>query len=946
VGYVLERRALFLFLFFLKKENGDFRLFAFFFLKRRFLGILKRANIKLINGYLILISMQSEEQINLNKIENKWQDKWKNSKIFEAKRDKSKEKFMMIFAYPGISGFLHVGHMRGYSYTDIITRYKRMQGYNVLFPVGTHASGNQAIAFANKVKKNDKEWIDYLKRNGCPEKTIQNLTEPERIVKYFNDVYVNEYWKKFGFLSDWRRFTSTIFPDYNKFIEWQFKKLNDLNLLVQKPYFATACLECGPVAVDPSETDISKGGNAEKQEFTLLKFRLEDKFLIAATLRPETIFGQTNLWVNPKIKLVEIKVNDQKWIVSKESYEKLLNQKDKIELVGDFKENIIGKKVIAPGIEKEVIILPSDFVKGDVGTGIVTSVPSDAPYDYIALRDLQQNKELIKKYQLNEHEIKEIKPIPIIQTKKYGELAGEKIIKENKIENQNDKKLFSLTQEVYKEGFHKGVLLGNCGEYSRMKVIEAKEKMKESLIKSNKADIMYDLSEEVICRCGNKVIVKKIDDQWFIRYSDEKITSETKKHTTEMLIKPKQYKDNIQGVLDWFQDRACARMGNWLGTKLPFDKKWTVEPISDSTLYPIYYLVSLYYNEGKIKLDEMNERFFDYVFLGKGKPENKIWEEIRKDVEYWYPLDINLGGKEHQTVHFPVFLMNHIAILPKNMWPKGIFVNYWIIGNGSKISKSKGGAQPIPEAIEKYGVDSMRLYYSHIASPENDVVWDEKTVINYRKNIERIYRLILKTTELEDKKNEELDKKLLVELNREIKLITDSIEIFDLRTATNSAFFILYSKMNDYLNKSGANKEIINEFVSKWLRLIAPFCPHIAEELWEKLGNKDFISLERWPEANLEIIKKKKIDINQKTTFHIKEIIDKLESKGRKIQKVYVYVMPFELTKLNIKNIKETINKEIQFFSTDDSKKHDPENKARKAKPNLPAIYVEFAKQN
>jgi len=885
--------------------------------------------------------MQSEEQINLNKIENKWQDKWKKTKIFEASRDESKKKFMMIFAYPGISGFLHVGHMRGYSYTDIITRYKRMQGYNVLFPVGTHASGNQAIAFANKVKKKDKDWIEYLKRNGCPEKTIKSLTEPEKIVKYFNDVYVNEYWKRFGFLSDWRRFTSTIFPDYNKFIEWQFKKLNDLSLLVQKPYFATACLECGPVAVDPSETDISKGGNAEKQEFTLLKFRLDDKFLIAATLRPETIFGQTNLWVNPKIKLVEIKVNDEKWIVSKESYEKLLNQKDKIEFVGDFKENIIGKKVIAPGIEKEVIILPSDFVKGDVGTGIVTSVPSDAPYDYIALRDLQQNKELIKKYKLNENEIKEIRPIPIIQTKKYGELAGEKVIKENKIENQNDKKLFSLTQEVYKEGFHNGILLDNCGEYSGMKVIEAKEKMKESLIKSNKADIMYDLSEEVICRCGNKVIVKKIDDQWFIKYSDEKITSETKNHTKEMLIKPKQYKDNIQRVLDWFQDRACARMGNWLGTKLPFDKKWTIEPISDSTLYPIYYLVSLYYNEGKIKLDEMNEKFFDYVFLGKGKPENKIWEEIRKDVEYWYPLDINLGGKEHQTVHFPVFLMNHIAILPKGMWPNGIFVNYWIIGKCSKISKSKGGAQPIPEAIEKYGVDSMRLYYSHIASPENDVVWDEKTVINYRKNIERIYRLILKTTELENKKDEELDKKLIIDLNKEIKLITDSIEIFDLRTATNSAFFILYSKLNDYLNKNGANKEIISEFVSKWLKLIAPFCPHISEELWEKLGNRNFVSLEKWPEANLEIIKKKKIDINQKTIFHITEIINKLESKGRKIERVYVYVMPFELPKLNIKNIKETIDKNIQFFSTDDSKKYDPENKARKAKPNLPSIYVE-----
>ncbi len=646
-------------------------------------------------------------EINFAKIEKKWQDAWKKKKIFEANRDESKEKFMMIFAYPGISGYLHVGHMRGFSYTDIITRYKRMKGYNVMFPIGTHASGNQAIAFAKKVCEKDRTWLEYLRSNGCSEKILKTLTTPKKIVEYFNEVYQEDYWKKFGFLSDWRRFTSSIFPDYNKFIQWQFKKLNDLDLLVQKPYFATACPVHGPLAVDASETDISKGGNAEKQEFTLLKFKFKDKFLVAATLRPETVFGQTNLWINPTVKLVEIKVGNENWILGEEAYKKLQYQKDDIELVGDFDEKLIGEYAIAPGVERKIIILPSRFVNADVGSGIVTCVPSDAPYDYIALKELQEDEKEMKKFNLDPLEVRAIKVIPIISTKKLGEDAGVKIIEENKVKNQEDKRLHDLTQDVYKEGFHSGVLLDTCGKYSGMRVIEAKDKMKQELLDSGDADIMYDLSEEVTCRCGERVIIKKIDDQWFIKYSDNDLTKKSKEHTKTMNILPKQYRDNVSGVLDWFQDRACARLGSWLGTKLPFDDKWTVEPISDSTLYPIYYIVSKYVNEGNISADELDESFFDYVFLGKGKAKKKIWEEIRKDVLYWYPLDINLGGKEHQTVHFPVFIMNHVGILPKEMWPKGIFVNYWILGKGAKISKSKGGAQPIPDAIEKYGVDAI-----------------------------------------------------------------------------------------------------------------------------------------------------------------------------------------------------------------------------------------------
>src|SRR3989338_8517693 len=326
------------------------------------------------------------------KIQQKWQTKWAEAELGKATIQKNKEKFFMIFAYPGISGFLHVGHMRGFSYTDAICRYERLKGKEVLFPVGTHASGNQALAFAQKVQKQDPNWLEYLRNNGCPEQRIKELSDPHKVIAYFNQVYVQDYWKRFGFIFDEKRFTCTTFPDYEKFIQWQFQKLMQKDLLAQKTYFATACINCGPVAVDPSETDISKGGTAEKTEYTLLKFKYNynndpSTYLIAATLRPETIYGQTNLWINPDAKYVRIQVENEHWIVSQDCADKLKYQKDEILLKEDIDpKTLLGKHAIAPGINREIIILPATFCDPKIGTGIVTSVPSEAPYDYVALK--------------------------------------------------------------------------------------------------------------------------------------------------------------------------------------------------------------------------------------------------------------------------------------------------------------------------------------------------------------------------------------------------------------------------------------------------------------------------------------------------------------------------------------------------------------------------------
>jgi len=556
------------------------------------------------------------------KIEEKWQKEWFNNKIYESNIN-NKKKFFIHFAYPGVSGYLHIGHMRGFTYCDIFARYKRMMGYNVLFPAGFHASGIPSIGFAKKVERKDPNTIKILKEYGCKDELIKKLKNPNEVVNYFSEIYVNDYWKKFGLLIDYSRLMSTISIGYKKFITWQFFKLKENNFLIQKPHFAPYCPKCGPVAVDKSETDISKGGNSEILEFTIIKFIMENGVILpAGTLRPETIYGITNMWVNPEVEYTKIKINDEIWIISNEGAKKLSYQFDNIKILDEkiFGKELIGKKCKIPLLNREVPILPGDFADPNVATGIVMSVPAHAPYDYVSLIDSKV----------------EIEPITIIDVKDLGDNPAKCVCEDLKINNiKQIEKLDKATEIVYKKEFHTGYLNEKCGKYAGIKVSNIKDQVKNELISNNKAKIMKEFSEEVICRCSETVIIKKIPDQWFIKYSDENLTIKSKQHIEKMNIYPQEYKQELPGILDWYDDRACIRKGSWLGTEFPFKQDWIIEPISDSTLYPAYYLISKYINNNKISTDEMNEEFFDYIFLNKGKSKNEIWDEIKSDFEYW-----------------------------------------------------------------------------------------------------------------------------------------------------------------------------------------------------------------------------------------------------------------------------------------------------------------------
>ena len=805
----------------------------------------------------------------------KWQKRWFEAGLYEAKKEGDK-KFFIHFAYPGISGYLHVGHMRGFAYADIIARYKRMTGHSVCFPAGFHASGLPAVSLAKKVARKDAGIMKYLRENGCPEEVIGKLSDPVEVVKYFSKVYVEDYWKKFGFFIDYSRLMDTISPGYKKFIEWQFHKLKEKGLLVQKPHFAPFCPNCGPVAVDKSETDISEGGDAEILEFTVIKFEMGDMILPAATLRPETIFGVTNMWVNPEVEYAIAMVGDEKWVLSKQGVEKIANQTEKeVKVVGTIMgKDMIGKKCRVPVVDREVPVLPATFADPNVATGIVMSVPAHAPYDYIALKDLNS----------------EIEPIVIISVDGYTVPAKE-VVEKMGIKSQDEKEeLEEATQAVYREEFHKGVLNENCGEYAGIKISEIKDSVKEKLIEEGKATIMREFSKRVVCRCGREVTIKIVPDQWFIKYSDEELTEKSKEHVSTMNIFPSDYKQELPKVLDWFGDRACIRQGSWLGTEFPFKKGWIIEPISDSTLYPAYYVVSKYVNEGKISPDEMSNEFFDYVFLGRGDANSEIWRQIRDDFLYWYPVDINLGGKEHKTVHFPVFIMNHVAIMEERHRPKGIFVNWWITQkSGEKISKSKGGAVPIPDAATRYGVDTMRLYYAHIGSPFVDIEWDGSNVENYKSRLARIWNMHEQIMGLKGGKEDAIDRWLEATFNDKVGDAINAMENYELRKAANVIFFDIYNAFQWYM-KRGGKGTVAKKLMEDWIKMMCPFTPHIAEEMWEKMGKSGFVSVASFPEkreVDRDVLKGE--ELLMKTMEDIQEI---LNVTGMKASKIFVYTSP------------------------------------------------------
>ena len=788
--------------------------------------------------------------MDFREIEEKWQKRWEESGIFQADPD-NREKFFITIPYPYLNGNLHAGHTRTFTIGDAVARYKRMLGYNVLFPMGFHVTGTPIIGLAELIQKRDERTIRvYTQYHNVPEDVLLTLTTPERIVEYFSKE-AERAMRMIGYSIDWRRKFTTMDECYQKFIEWQYWRLKEKGLIVKGSHPVRFC----PNDNNPVEDhDLLMGEEATIVEYTVIKFKSEDGVIFpCATLRPETVFGVTNIWLKPT-KYVLAKVNGEMWIVSFEAFEKLKYFDKKVEKLGEIDaKEYFGRFVENPVTKEKVPILPAEFVDTDNATGVVMSVPAHAPYDYVALKQLAKDEETLKKYGIDRKLVESLKPIVLIKIEDEDyEVPAKEIVEEMGISDQKDEALEKATKIIYKKEYHKGVMLENTF-FPNIPVAEAKDRVHDYLIKNNLGDVFYEFSEKpVVCRCGTKCVVKVVKDQWFINYSNEEWKRKVLEHLERMTIIPDYYKKEFRNKIEWLKDKACARRKG-LGTRIPWDKEWLIESLSDSTIYMSYYVIAKFVNSGKLKPENLVPEFFDYVFLSKGSVEEvakksglskEVIEEVKREFEYWYPVDLRSSGKDLVANHLLFFLFHHVALFPEKYWPKAIAVNGYVSLEGQKMSKSKGPLLTMKKAVEEFGADVTRLYILHAAEYDSDADWRRKDVEGLANNLRRFYEIVKENYFKEPKEVTTLDKWLISRMQKAIKETRDAMEKLQTRRAVNAAFFELMNDVRWYLRRGGKNLVLI---LDDWIKLLAPFAPHICEELWS-LKHDSFVSLERYPE--------------------------------------------------------------------------------------------------
>ena len=867
----------------------------------------------------------------------------------------------------------------------------RMKGYNVLFPMGFHYTGTPILAMSKRVIAEDQDLIGTFKNlYNVPENIIKSFREPKNIAKFFhNEIKLGM--QDMGYSIDWRREFTTIDTLYSKFITWQFKTLQKKGLIVQGSHPVGWCpYDKNPVSQHDTIGDVEP----EFSEYVLIKFRLADNNIIlpTATLRPETIFGVTNLWVNPDIEylIIDVDNNAEQWIVTKEASTKLEFLNHRIKINRTLKGNeLIGKFAIDTIRNIDIPILPAKFVKPDTGTGIVMSVPGHAPYDFQALIDLKKETNL-HSFNIDLSQINPIKIIGIQEANLNGNSlisCVEDAISKFNIDHQSDLGLEKATSEVYHLEYYQGKMLPNTGKYSGLDVQLAKEEIKNYLLSTkNLAEIFYEfINKPIKCRCGNECVVKLLNDQWFINYRDKEWKHKVHNYIDELSIIPEDLRQEFHNVVDWLKERACARKSG-LGTKLPWDHEWIIESLSDSVIYMAYYIISKFINEQKYSmkksLNNINESFFDYILLGIGNVQDiskncnlsiSLIQEIRNEFIYFYPVDSRHSGRDLVPNHLSFFIFNHIAIFEKKFWPHQIVVNGSVLMEGKKMSKSLGNIIPLRRAIQDYGADTIRLAILISSELLQDADFSFDTARSIRIKLFEFYTLsqqILNSNFYNKVSNPNLsldellyldiseneyslqleDRWLISKLQRLINNVTRSMETLRIREALHNILYVFDQHINWYKKRINAKKRSNDNMVNKILilcfsiriKLLSPFAPFISEEIWNNLGSRSSIVASKWPtvfnekidplsEESDEFIKRLTLDISNiiKVTKKLPHTIYIYCSSSGK-QKIYQKILKI-ITLTNERNFGNIMKKLIQ----------DPETSYAKTDPSFVKKTVE-----
>ena len=719
--------------------------------------------------------------MDFNKVDKKWQNAWEKSKIFQVKENSTKKKYftMEMFPYPS-AAFLHMGHVRNYTIGDVIARFKRMQGFNVLYPMGYDSFGLPAENAAKKSGIHPKKYT---------EEAI------EQIMKYQ---------KALGNSYDWSRKIATHEPEYYKWNQYFFLKFLEKDLVYRKKAPVNWCTECNSVLANEEVVN----GNCWRHENTPIQQKeLEQWFLKTTKYADELLENIEKLNWSDRIKalqrnwigksegtLAKFKLKDSKedleifttridtifsvtFLVMAPEHPKALefikgtkHEKEGLDFIKKIKNSnkednskegfFIGKYAINPANGKEIPIYLANFVLMNYGTGIVMADAHD-----------QRDYEFAKKYK-----------IPLVKVLKT---------KEGKEWNED-----SAYEDL-------GILY-NSEQFNGLTSEEAIPKIRLWLEKKSLAKkiTQYKLRDWLISRqryWGTPIPIVYCDKCGTVPVNEKDLP----------VTLPEKVDFKVQG-------NPLNSIKDWVNTKCPKCK-----------------------GNAKRETDTMGGNVdSSWYFLRFCSPNNKKAPFDKKEAEYWMPVDQYVGGIEHAVGHllysrFWTKALRDLKMLNVDEPFSSLFNQGIVHKGGQKMSKSLGNVVYQTYISEKYGIDTARLFLMSVSNPESDMEWSDQGVEGTFKFLNRIINI----SELKTRKSNDLDEH---KRNLTIKNYTELIDQFKFNIA-----IIELIKYTDYLTENPTKEGYEN-----LLKLISPFAPHIAEELWAKIGNKPFISLEKWPVHN------------------------------------------------------------------------------------------------
>jgi len=927
------------------------------------------------------------------------EEDWPSKYDFETK---NKKKYLITFPYPYMNGRLHLGHAFSLSKAEFQSRYQRLQGKNVLFPFGFHCTGMPIAAAAKRVakefkddpdivahtkekmekkkeeakkkekeekkgkkdkkeEKGDKEkktpmtQVEILKELGVADEDLHKFANPEFWLEYFPP-YAKSDLEKLGINADFRRsfITTEKQKYYDKFIEWHMLKLKQHDFVAfGKRNAIFSISEDQPCA----DHDRSCGEGLGPQEYTLIKLRLLDGdkvpvpikkllsenkkiFLVAATLRPETMYGQTNCYILPKgeyglyeMANGEIYVTSEHAILNMAYQEKTKIPKKAEPILKIKGEELIGVKISAPlSVHKEVYLFPMETISMTKGTGIVTSVPSDSPDDYINLLCFKTDEKLRNKWGITPEMIFE--PIHIINLEGFSGLAAKDVVEKLKIKSPKEKeKLQKAKEEVYTQGFYKGII--DIGPYKGQPIKDVKDKVKADLINSGEGDTYFEPEGLIKNRIGEECVVALVD-QWYLKYGEEQYKEFCLNYVKSDKFNPYSTSTlkGFEQVLGWLSSWGLSRTFG-LGSHIPWDKQFLIESLSDSTIYMAYYTIANYLHEDIYGLKPKNgilpemltEEVFDYIFLGKELdfsktqiPE-KVLKEIRNSFTYWYPMDLRCSGKDLIGNHLTMSLYNHAVVWDKNpdYMTRGYFCNGYILVDGEKMAKSKGNFLTVNDLIDNYGCDASRITLADCGDTLDDANFLREISnlsVNRLYSFENFVKILVNEVwnKIPDFKITDPDGEIKLDglfdkifdnnINYLISQATQAYEEMKYKNVLKYAFYEMINAKDQYIlfnadDYTKLNPTLMVRFLKIFFILNNPIIPHFSEYMYitylnpifEKSGLEskkiEFLCKAKFPKPSYEV-DTKLFEYNKymnKVIQGIRDTASKKIKKGKKGQK-------------------------------------------------------------